>query len=354
MQMNFNIKRLKRQVLSNVKLVRFISLSVILVIVIFCGVISYKAISKTSFGTAVTLAYDFAFPSTTNIKTNDNRINILLLGKGGTGHDAPDLTDTMILVSLSTRNSKMTLISIPRDIWDPTLRDKINSAYMKGQQKQPNGGGMILAKSTVETVIGVPVNYAMVIDFGGFKDVIDVLGGIQLDVKNGFTDPQYPIAGHEDDPCLKCRYETITFKSGIQTMNGETALKFVRSRHASGTEGNDIARGARQQLVIAAIIKRLLTPQVFTDLDVDKHLLKIGQGNIETDMKLSEEATLARYVVNARASFRSYSIPDNLLYNPPNEYKYFNSLYTHAFVFVPSAKDGSWNDVQKWVQSVLP
>ncbi len=353
------LSKLKRKILSHVKLVRAVILIFILVISFILGMFIYRGVSKSIIGTSVGLARNFLLPSKNRILTDNGRINVLIMGKGGENHDAPDLTDTMILASISTINKKMILISIPRDVWVPDLKDKINSGYIYGKAKGDSKTGIILAKSTAEQILGTKINYGVVIDFNVFKKIIDTVGGINVDVKNGFTDRQYPIAGKEDDNCngdktFACRYEVVTFKEGFQVMDGETALKFVRSRHAVGSEGNDIAREARQQLVIAAIVKKALTPEIFTNLSIDKKLINIITVNIETDLKVSEEATLARYLVDARSNIKSYTIPDNLLYNPPNQYKYANSLYTHAFVFIPANKDGKWIDVQNWVTSILP
>src|SRR5260221_1552481 len=143
-------------------------------------------------------------------------------------------------------------------------------------------------------------------------------------------------------------------------MDGDTALKFVRSRHAAGAEGTDIARAARQQIIISSIVKKAITPQVFTNLVIDKKMIAIAKENIETDLKPSEEATLARFAFNAKDNMKSYTIPDNLLYNPPNEYKYFNKLFTHAFVFIPNNKQSiygntlDFGDIHNWVQTILP
>lgn len=355
---SFVFARLRRRVLSHVKIVRAAILGLIFVLVLLFGLFIFNLAAKSFVGTSIGMVRNFIFPAKTRILTNKGRINILIMGIGGPGHDGSDLTDTLILASVSTTSHKISLISIPRDIWIPSLKDKINSAYFYGKQKSIETG-IVLAKSTVSEVLGTQVDYGVVIDFTAFKDVIDAMGGIQVDVKNGFTDNQYPITGRENDNCngditFACRYETLTFKSGLQNMDGETALKFVRSRHASGIEGNDISREARQQLVIAAIVKKYLMPKVFTDLKLDFALFNIGMNNIKTDLKPSEEATIARYVIDAKNSMKSYTIPDTLLYTPPNEYKYSNNLYTHAFVFIPANKTGSWIDVQNWVQTILP
>ena len=89
-------------------------------------------------------------------------------------------------------------------------------------------------------------------DFSSFKEIIDALGGVKIDVANSFTDDLYPIEGREEDLCdgdkeFKCRYETIHFEKGINYMDGTTALKYVRSRNGDNNENTDIAREARRQ-----------------------------------------------------------------------------------------------------------
>ena len=139
-------------------------------------------------------------------------------------------------------------------------------------------GGIGFAKTITAEVVGSPIQYGVVVDFSGFKDVIDALGGIQVNVENSFTDNLYPIAGQENDTCggdptFACRYQTITFNSGPQTMNGDTALIFVRSRHAEGDEGTDLAREARQQKVIDAIKSKIMEPKVLLSPKVDLAML---------------------------------------------------------------------------------
>lgn len=357
----FAFSKIKRKILSHAKLVRYLILGLILVVILLIGVFTYKALAKSVIGKGVAVVRDFLIPSTNRILTEDGRINVLILGKAGPGRGDMDaeITDTMILASVSTVKKKITLISIPRDIWIPSLTDKINSAYYYGKQTGGVKTGMILARSAVKEVLGIQSDYTIIIDFSSFKDIIDTLGGIEVNVKNSFTDSQYPIAGKENDNCngdttFACRYITITFNSGVQTMNGERALEFVRSRHASGIEFGDIAREARQQLVIAGIIKKALTPQIFTNLKIDKKILDIISAKIMTDMKPGEMATLARFAIDGKTNLKSYTIPDNLLYHPLDESKYFNNYYPYAWVFIPAKSNGSWTDVNNWANSVLP
>ena len=274
------------------------------------------------------------------LRPPEENINVLILGKGGMGHEAPDLTDTVIFASVSDK--KIALVSLPRDIWVPEIRAKLNSAYFYGK--------LPLAKSTAEKVVGVPVDYGLIIDFSGFKEIIDVLGGIEVDVQNSFTDEKYPVAGRENDLCegdktYACRYETISFQEGKQMMDGETALKFVRSRNAEGDEGTDFAREARQQLVISAIKNKVLSLEVFLNPGKIKSLWKVMMKSIETDIPQEVLGGLSRKTFDARGSVDSVVIPEGMLTNPP-----VSARYDNQYVLIPVA--GDWSEIQKWVETI--
>lgn len=262
------------------------------------------------------------------------KINILVLGKGGVGHEAPDLTDTIFFVSVT--ENKIAAISLPRDIWVPDIRAKLNSAYYYG--------GTSLAKSTAEKITGQLVEYGLVIDFSGFKKVIDALGGIEIEVKNSFVDEKYPIAGKEADPCLPCRYETLRFTQGKQLMDGETALKFVRSRNSEGPEGTDLARGARQQIVIVAIKEAVSDPAILFNLMKLKLLARAISESVETDIDQRTFGTLFKYAFGVKNSIEANIIPTEFLFKPP-----VSKRYDNQYVFVP--KSGNWSEVQRWITS---
>lgn len=232
------------------------------------------------------------------VKSYKGRTNILLLGIAGGDHPGWDLTDTMIFASIALDTKDALMISLPRDIWSPTLQDKINSAYHYGEEKKKNGG-FVLAKSITEEVLGQPVHYAILIDFAGFKDAIDALGGIEIDVPEAFVDRKFPLPGKENDNCdgdpeFTCRYETIKFKQGHQLMDGETALKYVRSRNAEGQQGTDFARSQRQQQVMQAFMDKA------TSLGILANPLKIRKihtefsKSVKIDAQLSEMLALAK------------------------------------------------------------
>lgn len=274
-------------------------------------------------------------------------INILVLGRGGVGHEAPDLTDTIIVAIIS--DNRTNLVSLPRDLWIAGIRAKINSAYFWGKEK---GSNFTIADESVKVVTGITINNNLIIDFSVFKEVVDAIGGIEVDVENSFTDYKYPIAGKEADLCegdktFACRYETVNFEKGNSPMNGETALKFVRSRNAEGTEGTDIAREARQQLVISAIKNKVLSPQVMLSLGTVKKLWRMGFGSIETDIDQKTAGLIARKIVNSGYSLSSHAFPEHLLLNPPALPR-----YDRQYVFVPKKGDGDWSEIIEWFTSL--
>lgn len=346
-----HLSRLKRRILKHLWLTRIALLGGFLVLVSLVVFALWKVITPRLGGIA-SLANSFIFTPEESIKSVSGRTNVLILGKGGAGHAGADLTDTMMVASFSHTGGNLVLISLPRDIWIPDLRAKINSAYYWGNYKMP-GGGIPLAKAQVEKVLGLPIQYAVVIDFKGFTKVIDVVGGVTVDVERGFTDTKYPIEGKENDTCgghdptYACRYETITFNAGEQEMDGTTALKFVRSRNAEGDEGTDLARAARQQKVIFALEKKLADPSLIIHPSKLEEIQKVIQESIETDIDNNAGAVLARRFLDSRKTAMStHVIPEDLLINPP-----ISPTYDNQYVFIP--KDGTWEEVHSWVSGLL-
>ncbi len=264
------------------------------------------------------------------LKKFENRTNFLLLGIPGKNHEGIDLTDTMIFVSINFDSQDVLMISLPRDIWLESMKDKINTAYHYGEDKK-EGGGFILSKSAIEEVIGLPVHYILLVDFDGFKRLIDLVGGIDVQIENSFTDTKFPITGAENDLCdgdfeYKCRYEKLSFNKGVEHMNGERALKFVRSRNAEGAEGTDFARGKRQQKVMLAFQQKLLSLENFSP-DKLSLLADSLKETVRTDLTLNEAAYLGKFALTFKGSVRSIPLDsgdkqkkiDGFLINPPVE-----------------------------------
>lgn len=184
----------------------------------------------------------------------DNRINILLLGYGGVGHDGPFLTDTMILASIQPQTKIIDLYSVPRDYYYPTsVGNKLNAVYAESADngKDPLDAG-VAAEKAIGGITGQTIPYFASMDFTGFQEAIDDVGGIDVDVPDTFTDYQFP------DDANNGYLPPLTFTAGEQHMDGTRALEFARSRHAAGIEGSDFARSRRQQLVISAFKQKLI------------------------------------------------------------------------------------------------
>lgn len=270
-----------------------------------------------------------------SIQKNDNQINILLLGIAGGNHDGSDLTDTIIFANYNFKTNRLTTISLPRDIWSTALKDKINSAYAYGEAKQ-TGGGFKLAKAEIQAVVNQPIHYAILIDFDEFKNLIDALGGIDIDVTQAFVDREFPIPGRENDLCkgdteYKCRYETISFNKGLQHMNGEVALKFARSRHATGEEGTDFARSIRQQKIILSIKEKLVQELRKKDLN------RLGMIYSVIDKSLKRDITNQQLAIIAK----------NIYFK--KNYKQISSAITEDLFYVPNYAEynGHWVLVPK-------
>lgn len=281
------------------------------------------------------------------LKSSQDQTNILLLGIGGGTHEGADLTDTMMVVSLDSQDKSVTLLSIPRDIWSETLKDRINSAYHYGEEKK-KGGGLLLAKVSVEDIVGIPIHYSFLLDFSGFKEIIDVLGGIDVNVSKAFTDHNFPIAGKEKDTCPgdpanRCVYETIHFDAGMQHMDGERALTYVRSRHAEGQEGSDFARGRRQQDVLVALKNAMVDPTKWFSSERVSQLRDIVNRATDSDMNLAELATVGKRVMSVQDGQIQKISFENLLYVPPS-YMY------GRYVLVPKE---DWDTIHAFINESL-
>lgn len=262
----------------------------------------YRLLTQTVGVSPFQLLFNQPSPDTT-----DGRTNILILGKPDIVSYGPNLTDSIIFLSYDHEQNKAIMIGLPRDIWSPTLQDKINSAYAYGEE-QKEGGGPELAKTEIEALLNKPIHYTAVITFSHFEELIDALGGVEVQVENSFRDTQFPILGKEEDECFgdlnyECRYQTVSFEKGLTLMDGETALQFVRSRNAEGEEGSDFARNKRQQLVIQAIQQKLITVAKEADAKKMAELYQIIDSLVKRDISNQAAAVFAKNVV-LKGNFR--------------------------------------------------
>lgn len=272
---------------------------------------------------------------------SDDRVNILLLGIGGKNHDGPYLSDTIVIVSVKPSTKQVAFISIPRDLqiyMDGYGWRKINDADALGESIY-TGYGPEFARQAVSKTFDIPLHYYVRVDFDGFAKIIDILGGITLIVDNAFTDYMYPTKNH--------KYQTISFQAGEQTMNGETALKFVRSRHSMmNSEGSDFARSKRQQKILLAVKEKILSTNFLLNPQKISEVLATLQENISTDMRAWEAVTFTLLGRNADQQSMIHFVFDN---SPENFL--IDSTANGAYILQP--KSGTFTDMQDKVRTIF-
>ena len=201
-------------------------------------------------------------------------------------------SDTLILVHVEPVGGWAGMLSIPRDSVVP-IRElgmrKINTAYTYGYSNAealygagtaPDAAGGALAAETVESFLGLQIDYIAQIDFSGFQRVVDTLGGISLDIERPILDPNYPT----DD----FGYERLFIPAGLQVLDGATALRYARSRHSS----SDFDRSARQQQVLRAILHEVRARGLLSQAALLPELAGDMQASVSTTLPLSDLATL--------------------------------------------------------------
>lgn len=232
--------------------------------------------------------------------TNNETVNFLLIGSdkrpGGSFR-----TDTMVLVILWPKEGQVSMISIPRDLWIyiPTIgMQRINTAYQSGVVYGYEGGGPGLLRDTIEYNLGIRIDHTAMVEFDGFRRIVDTLGGINVPVSCPYTD--WHLIDPSYDPNNADNWSLYTVQPGIDHMDGDLALWYARSRLKS----SDFDRGRRQQEVLRAIFNQALStdslariPQLYNDFS----------STITTDLGLGDLLKLALYAPKlTNANIRSY------------------------------------------------
>lgn len=218
---------------------------------------------------------------TEGININDaDPISILLMGVDERSGDR-GRTDTLILVSVNPTTNSMQMLSIPRDTRVELIgrgtQDKINHAYAFG--------GVDMTIDTVENYLDVPIDYYVRVNMEGLEQIVDALGGIQVDSKYAFS------------------YEGSTFPEGRLSLNGEEALRYSRMR--KGDPKGDFGRQDRQKQVIAGIIDKGANLSSITK--VDDILGALGT-NVKTNMSFDEMKTVQANYKNARHNIEQFTM----------------------------------------------
>ncbi len=275
----------------------------------------------------------------------DGRINILLLGIGGPGHDGPDLTDTILLASIDPINHSTALLSIPRDLYvkiPGVGARKINEAYYWGKSASKSKkldvqeqDGLKLLDQTLAPILGVPIHYHAIVDFAAFKQSVDVVGGVDVNVPEELYDPT--IAWENG-------YNSVIAAKGLQHMNGPKALLYAKSRETS----SDFARGERQRLLLVALKEKIFTLGTFSNPVKVSSLLSTLGNNVYTDFTLNDISRL--YQVAGQIPSGAISSLD--LVTPPHNFLTTGNVNGISIV-QPRAGLNEYSDIQNYVHNAL-
>ena len=314
-------------------------------------------------------------------KPDKKVFNFLISGYGGGNHDGAYLTDILMIAHVDMEKKKTVLISLPRDIWVkiPTksgddFHEKINAVYQMGlfnknypdipEKYADEQGAAQLMKEVIGNVVGLPIDNYVSIDFEGFTKAVDLLGGVDVDVEITFDDYEYPVTGKEKDLCGKeekdlpdllkiatesptlafpCRYEHLHFDKGITHMDGETALKYVRSRH-SLQDGNDFGRAKRQQRFLQAVKDKVISVGFITKLP---SLLDEMQNYIRTDIHSSTITKMLAEAPNSNKYKISNFVPDTSNYLDASTSSY------GGFILIPKEGEDNWKKMKSSIADII-
>ncbi len=250
---------------------------------------------------------DHKDPTSTDV--GGGRINILVMGLDRRKYEGanPARTDTMFVMTIDPSTHTARGLAMPRDLYvdiptksgNSTFKDRINTAYIYGELNNYPGGGNALVRQVVEKLLGIKINYNVLIDFEGFKQIIDLMGGIDVDVAApGVNDPQY------SDTELLGDYFPCIFDAGVHHMNGKEALCYSRTRRNS----SDLDRILRQQRVMFAVMDKATQLNVLSDPRNVVNLWDRYKSTVTTDindLQIPGFARLAESINPDQVSFLS-------------------------------------------------
>lgn len=282
------------------------------------------------------------------------RVNILLLGRGGGTHDAPDLTDTMMLASVDPVNHTATLLSLPRDLWVNVPNQgvmKLNAAWETGEFKylgktaagstNPKAitAGYAMVDQTVEGILGITIDYNAIIDFQAFQQAVDTVGGVTINVPTDLVDPTMAWENGGN---------ATLATAGVQTFNGNQALNYVRSRETT----SDFARAERQRSVLLALKGKVETLGTISNPFKLSGLLDTFGNNVQTDLSLNNASRLYGILKGVGGSkITSIGLDGS---DTPGSTQYVTTGNINGqSIVLPKAGLFQYGDIQKFVRGQL-
>ncbi len=282
---------------------------------------------------------------------SDSRFAFLLMGYGGAGHDGAYLTDSMMVVIADPVRKTLAMLSLPRDAWAPlvfsdktTVYNKLNTAYAfaldarlypdrLARYKGGQGAGTF-AMDTVSRLLGIPVSYYVALDFAGFREMIDAVGGVDVFVPVAFR-ASYPA---NDDSSIDPSWTIVSFAKGQQHMGGERAIQYARAREVldNYAEGSDFARSRRQRLIMEAFEAKLFQPEGLARMP---QLLGVAAGHLDTNYNVPTAVQTAQMAMEWKdvRFYQAALTNENYLTEATG--------LGGAYILVPRTPDFSWSQV---------
>lgn len=299
--------------------------------------------------------------TTTRLKGEDQgRVNILLAGNSADdpGHNGGELTDSIMILSLDTKNNRAFLLSVPRDLYVPIPGNgsaKINAAYVHGKQQKfkESGypeGGMGMLEKTIETNLGVKSQYYALVNYSALREAVNAVGGVAVTINSGsacgLNDPSIDWKTHK--PLVD------HLSNGTHSLNGDQALGLARARgDAPGSCGyakSDFTRTENQRLLLLALKNKIFSTGVLANpIKVSKLFDSFGR-NVKTDMQLSEVRRLNDLMKQVDSNkIKSYGL-DNL--NGKNYLTSYRTANGQA-ALVPAAGPEDFTDIQQALRRLM-
>jgi len=262
------------------------------------------------------------------------RVSMVFLGFGGPGHDGAYLSDSLLVVTYDPASGKSAMISVPRDLWvqippNSGQYAKLNTAFAYGVAQSGFAVGGALAANKVTDILGLNVPYWLSLDFTGFEQLVDRLGGLDVNVPDDFVATLSPTyTGGQ------------VFRHGLQHMDGTRALLFARARYCTpAIEASDFARSARQEILLRALFAKVRSPGgwfaapgVMDDL----------QSRVKTDLSLRDLATIfTHFDIDhaARIGLTNQNVLTDVVANDGQD------------ILLP--RGGDWNAIRTYIQQQL-
>lgn len=304
----------------------------------------------------------------------NDRTNFLILGVGGEGHQGAELTDTIIFASARSSDKTVGMLSIPRDMTVPVPDEgwrKVNVVNALAEAREEGSGPEALI-GVLEPIINQEIHYYLKVDFDGFAELIDKLGGVDVYVARSFTDSQYPIPSMEEVDCgsaetledgegmeegieteeaeeipnYDCRFQMVSFQEGWEHMDGRTALQYVRSRHGNNGESSDFARSRRQENLLLALKQKVLSLNTLGHPSKISAVLSALEKHIQTNLNLGEIIKLGQLYGSIKPEEINTQVLDTSEGGP-----LYSTIMNGAFVILP--KNDNWSGVQKIAAELL-